>query len=54
MFRRKKKKAYDEELFALRSTFDLGNKTDEEIINALVQANGNMDDAIILLFQWDK
>jgi len=46
-----KKVSYQNELFALRSTFDLGSKTDEEIMNALVKANGNMDDAVILLFQ---
>jgi len=44
------KVSYQNELNALRSTFDLGSKTDEEIMNALVQANGNMDEAVILLF----
>jgi len=35
----------------MKSIFDFGEKSDEEILNALLKEHGNIDGAINLLFQ---
>jgi len=42
---------YVNQLNELRIAFDLGGKTDEEILTALTATKGNVDEALILLFQ---
>jgi len=49
--KKEEKNLYFVQLNELRWAFDLGSKTDQEILSALEKTKGNADEAIILLFQ---